>query len=65
MQDMNMPNCLIKSSNRVGYDIFWKYFLHLQSKERVLSSKNIAQEVVIKKEKPSESGDAGTNMDYI
>lgn len=54
-----------QSSDRIGYDVYGQYSLHVANSEKILSIKKYNQEILIKTGVPSRFGETDADMDYF
>lgn len=54
-----------QSPDRIGYDVYGQYSLHVANGEKILNTKRNNQEIIIKTGVPSRFGDTDADMDYF
>lgn len=54
-----------QSSDRIGYDVYGKYSLHIADGEKIVSTKKDNHGVTIKTGVPSRFGETDADMDYF
>lgn len=54
-----------QSPDRIGYDVYGQYSLHVANGEKILNTKMDNQEIIIKTGVPSRFGDTDADMDYF
>ncbi|MFP1740690.1 hypothetical protein [Lonsdalea quercina] len=54
-----------QSPDRIGYDVYGQYSLHVANGEKILNTKRNNQEIIIKTGVPSIFGDTDADMDYF
>jgi len=54
-----------QSPDRIGYDVYGQYSLHVANGEKILNTKKNNQEIIIKTGIPSRFGETDADMDYF